>query len=306
MVTTIDNTISNRKNNTDYIEKRRTIRIRRSGLMHQKLEDIEKPSLKFAETKEELEQTFRLVYDVYSKKGFVPCVKENGMLYNIYSLLPDTTHVIAKSYQNVISNLTMMFDHKVFGLPMDELYKGELDDLRSNGRKIVELSALATPREHRWKNIFHYLVQVVYWYALYSDVDDICISINPRHVRYYMYLFPFEKFGSERYYPRVDAPAIGLRAKVQEIIGRMRQICNELGFDTPLYDYFYQMTGYKPARELPYMARNKLQIVVQPNKLDTQSVEYFIQLDPEIVSDLNTDQMEKLLEIYPGLQLPGF
>ena len=121
-----------------------------------------------------------------------------------------------------------------------------------------------------------------------------------------MYLFPFEKFGSERYYPRVDAPAIGLRAKVQEIIGRMRQICNELGFDTPLYDYFYQMTGYEPARELPYMARNKLQIVVQPNKLDTQSVEYFIQLDPEIVSDLNTDQMEKLLEIYPGLQLPGF
>lgn len=44
------------------IERRRTIRIRRSALTAAKLDDIDKPSIKVAETRDELEQAFRLVY----------------------------------------------------------------------------------------------------------------------------------------------------------------------------------------------------------------------------------------------------
>lgn len=306
--TIMNYSLENAKNHQhDYTganDRRRTIRIHRSGLKRSELEQLDRPSLKFAETKDELEQTFRLVYDVYRKKGLVPQDNEIQMLYNIYSLLPDTTHVIAKSYRDVISNLTEIFDHEYFGLPMDDLYNYELNYLRNKGRKVVELSSLATPREHRWKNIFHYLVQVVYWYALYAEVDDICISINPRHVRYYKSLFPFEEFGPKRHYERVGAPAIGLRVRVKEITEQMKEICDKLNFNNPLYEYFYKMTGYEPHQELPYMEKGDLQIVIHPNRLDAQTVGYFIRLNPQILSDFNQDQIDKLCSIYPGLQVP--
>ena len=176
-------------------DRRRTVRIKRSGLHRTELGDLDRPSLKFAETKEELEQAFSLVYDVYLKKKFIPTPRDHKMLYNMYSRFPDTTHIIAKSYRQVISNLSEIFDSEDFGLPMDAIYRKELDDLRSQGRSLVELSALATPKEHRWKNIFLYLVQVMYWYSVYRGVDDVCITVNARHIRYYMQLFPFEHLG---------------------------------------------------------------------------------------------------------------
>ncbi len=52
---------------------------------------------------------------------------------------------IFRTYLTVISTLTQIFDSELFGLPMDVLYKGELDTLRGQGRNITELSALAPP-----------------------------------------------------------------------------------------------------------------------------------------------------------------
>jgi hypothetical protein len=119
-----------------------------------------------------------------------------------------------------------------------------------------------------------------------------------------MNLFPFEVFGPERHYPRVGAPAIGLRGKVKESLDRMREICDSLSFDTPLYNYFYRMTGYKPQEEIPYLEEKNLQIFIQPNKINASTVEYFVNLDPSILLDLDRYQIEKLMNIYPGLTIP--
>ena len=294
----------NDHNDRSYNDRRRTIRIKRSGLKHANLEHLDRPSLKFAETKDELEQSFQLVYNVYKAKGFAS-YNENGMIYNIHSLLPSTTHVIAKSYKSVISNLTEMFDNKYFGLPIDQLYKEEMDVLRNEERKIVELTSLATPREHRWKNIFQYLVQIVYWYALYSEVDDICISINPKHVRFYKYLFPFEEFGPKRHYERVGAPAVGLRVRVKEIVGRMQEIRKDLNFETPLDEYFDKFDSNVSQEDISDETTNNLEIAMQ-KRLDYPTVQYFLNLNLEVLSGLNEQQKNKLLEYYPGLQLPDF
>lgn len=100
---------------TTELDKRRTIRIKRSGLDNCKLGTLDRPAIKFAETKEELEQSFSLVYEIYDKKGFIPESKPHKMLYSIYSLLPQTTHIIAKSYQTVISVFTDCSTHAQFG-----------------------------------------------------------------------------------------------------------------------------------------------------------------------------------------------
>ncbi len=284
-------------------ERRRTVRIKRSGIKASELEDLDRPAVKFAETRDELAQAFALVYDIYFKKKYIQQPKAHGMLYSIYSLLPRTTHIIAKSYLTVISNLTEIFDSPAFGLPMDSIYQKELDAFRAQGREVIELSALATPREHRWKNIFHYLVQVMYWYSVYTGVDDVCIAVNPRHVRYYNSLFPFEVFGPERTYGRVGAPAVGLRGKVRESREHMMQICLDLGFDTPLYAYFFQMTGRKPRGEIPFLDPEVFRLQSKHIKQETQTVQHFLDQDPSLLENLSPGQADALLEAYPGLRL---
>lgn len=284
-------------------ERRRTVRIKRSGLRRNELKDLDRPAIKFAESKDEMTQAFSLVYQVYRKKKFITEPKPHRMLYSIYSLLPQTTHIIAKSYLTVISNLTEIFDTPEFGLPMDVIYKPELDILRDQGRKIVELGSLATPQEHRWKNIFHYLVQMMYWYSVYCHVDDVCIAINPRHERYYKYLFPFETLGPKRHYPRVDAPAVCLRGLVRESMDQMLKICQDLEFDTPLYSYFYRMTGHKPKGDIPYLNSEIFEDLPIPAKIDSKVIKSFINQDPSIFDNLSSFQKDTLISWYPGLQI---
>ena len=287
------------------IDRRRTLRIKYSGLKRFNLEDLEKPAIKFAETKDELEQAFALVYQVYWEKKYITEPKEHKLYFSIYSLLPDTVHIIAKKYLTVISTLTEIFDTEEFGLPMDSIYKEEVDLLRAQNRKIVELSALATPREYRWKNIFLYQVQVMFWYSLYKGVDDICITINPRHVRYYMNLFPFEKFGEEKMYSRVNAPAIALRGKVEESIEDMIEIFNALEMETPLDYYFYLMTGTRPIKTSSIFRQDLEKIKPRPKKIDADTIAYFLEKEPSIKEKLTPKQREKLLKAYKGLDKKG-
>jgi hypothetical protein len=283
------------------VERRRTLRIKRSGLQKYELQDLDRPAIKFAENRDELQQSFALVYQVYMQKKFITQPKPHGMLYNIHSLLPDTVHIIAKSYLKVISNLSVIADTPAFGLPMDVIYRPELEALRDQGKSIVELSALATPREHRWKNIFQYLVQVMYWYCVYKAVDEVCIAINPRHVRYYKGLFPFEELGPARHYPRVDAPAIALRAPVMESMQHMLQICEALEFETPLYSYFYRMTGQAPSNDAPFLEPEALDIVARPIVSDPEDIQFFIQADQGVLEGISIKQKQALNEWYPGL-----
>lgn len=287
------------------IDRRRTLRIKYSGLKRFDLEDLEKPAIKFAETKEELEQAFALVYQVYWEKKYITEPKEHKLYFSIYSLLPETVHIIAKKYLTVISTLTEIFDTEEFGLPMDIIFKDELDSLRNQNRKIVELSALATPREYRWKNIFLYQVQVMFWYSLYKGVDDICIAINPRHVRYYMNLFPFEKLGEEKMYPRVNAPAIALRGKVEDSIEDMIEIFNALDMETPLDYYFYIMTGTKPIKPSSIFRYDLEKVKPRPKRIDADTVAYFLEKEPSIKDKLTPIQREKLIKAYKGLDKKG-
>lgn len=285
------------------IERRRTLRIKRSGLQKYELQDVDRPAIKFAENREELEKSFALVYQVYLQKKFITQPKPHGMLYNMYSLLPKTMHIIAKSYLQVLSNLSVIPDTPEFGLPMDVIYRPELDELRKQGKTIVELSALATPREHRWKNMFHYLVQVMYWYCVYMGVDEVCIAINPRHVRYYKGLFPFQELGPKRHYPMVDAPAIALWAPVMESMDHMLQICQDLEFDTPLYPYFYRMTGQAPSNDAPFLEAEALDAVTNPITIDPEVVRFFINTDQGLLEGVSMKQKQALNEWYSGLGL---
>ena len=284
-----------------FVERRRTIRIKRSGLLRWKLEDIDRPAIKFAETIDEFSQAFSLLHDIYLQMKYLSKPKPHGMLFGIHALLPETVVFVAKSYQTVISTLTEIFDTEQFGLPMDIIYRDELDGLRAQGRKIVELSALVTPSKLRWRNLFMYLSQVMYQYSIYRGIDDLCIAVNPKHVRFYKSIFLFEDLGPERLYPRVDAPAVALRINMDDIRSKSLEIYGALEFECNLHTYFHRMTGLKPLDESIGIPADVSPASAPGGPRRVEIVRYFLEKDSSLVQALSSEQRGFLNGVYPGL-----
>ena len=274
------------------IERRRTVRIKRSALLRDNLQDIDRPAIKFAETRDELEQTFSLAYREYSKSGYISEPKPSKLLFSIYNIHPETVVFIAKSYLTVISTLTLIFDSELFGLPMDVIYREELDALRSQKRKVAELSALVTPKEARWKNIFMQLCQVMYHYTFYKEVDDLCITVNPKHVRFYKTIFLFEDLGPERYYPKVNAPAVALRLNMDTVEKKLKDAYNALDFECNLYTYFHKIAGKEKSE-------GDSTGLTKERPLDIKTARYFLSKE-DVLKGISPAQREYIESVYRG------
>jgi hypothetical protein len=289
-------------NTADIIERRRTVRIRRSALLKSHLDFIDRPAIKIAENLDEHQQAFRLVYQEYVKSGYIPNPKPNGEIFSIFNLFPETAVFIVKSYQTVISTLSQFYDSKSFGLPMDSLYHEELSELRKKGRRIAEIGALATQGDYRWQNLFMYLCQIMYWFARYQRVNDLCITVNPKHVRFYKTIFLFEEFGPEKEYPKVAAPAVLLRLNLDTVESELKEVYSESNFDCNLYHYFHRMNGHK-LEDYSEALINKGAITVHDKpRLGESAAQDLILADRSVLYGLTPDQQKYIHSLYPNIQ----
>lgn len=162
------------------------------------------------------------------------CIRVNTFLRHRYAAcgyyIPDTMihphhkpHQItfeASREQEVIGTLTLTLDSNE-GLLADELYKNEIDTIRSKNRKLCEISKLAFKTNTDLKKIMAELFHVAYIYAhsLHAATDAV-IEVNPRHAVFYKQLLGFQEIGSQRICPRVNAPALLLHFEHHGITSR--------------------------------------------------------------------------------------
>ncbi|UZP67567.1 hypothetical protein N1030_00965 [Desulfovibrio mangrovi] len=271
-------------------DRRRTIRIRRSSLLQCKLGNIDRPAIKIAEEADEYKQAFRIIYDEYLKETYAK-PHASKMLYSAYSMLPKSVTFIFKSYLEVLSTVTLVQDTKLFGLPMDSLYKDEIQALRDSGRKVAEIANLATRRVHRWSNLMIYLARALYRYALFCKVDDVVIMVNPKHVRFYKDILLFEDFGEEKHYEAVGAPAVALRANMDSFSKSLAGAYAEADFETDLYSFFVKINHAENEPEVEYSAeKNRL--------MDMQLASELFDARPDLLRSLNPKQREYLEVVY--------
>ena len=278
-------------------DRRRTIRIRRLSLLRVNLDKIDRPSIKIVETRDELEQAFSLGYREYERAGFLGEPDPSGLWLGLHNILPETSVFVFKSHLTVIATLTHIFDSRLFGLPMDAIYHDELNALRNNGRRLVELGTLATSNQIDCNNIFIYLFRAVFWYSIYTGANDFCIMINPEHVNLYKALFFFEDLGEERYYPKVGAPAVALRLNLDDIGGRLKEKYSAFDFDTDMNSFFNRVLGIVPAGGLAdgsYLKDKKI--------MDVDTARYFFVEKTDLLSRASPEQMNYIKSIYPGLE----
>ncbi|WP_031387420.1 N-acyl amino acid synthase FeeM domain-containing protein [Desulfonatronum thiodismutans] len=276
-------------------ERRRSVRLRRSAMLRAKLDEIDRPNIKIAETQDELAQSFALVYQEYLASGYIKTPHSSEMHLSVYNFLPKTCVYIFRSYTKVISTLSQIFDSELFGLPMDALYQPELDALRAKGRKVTELSALATPKETRWCNLMVFLSKTMFEYSRLVDVDDICIMVNPKHVNFYKTMFLFDDFGPERFYEGVGAPAVALRIDMDTIEEKLSEKYQDFDVDGNLHAFFCKMNTTMQELQSGWTFHEKR------HPMDADVAKVFFEVRPDVYTNLSLIQKQYLQKFYPFL-----
>jgi len=166
-----------------------------------------------AASRAELEEAFRLVYRSYLSRGYA-APDPTEIRLSVHNVLPETLTFVGILRDDVIATVTLMPDSDL-GLPMDGVYRKELDALRREGRRLCEVSMLADRRMEikrtlpmllsLMKLVFDYTTEVLHH-------TDLCITINPRHDAFYKRYLRFTDLAGERSYPNVQGhPALARR-----------------------------------------------------------------------------------------------
>ena len=139
----------------------------------------------------------------------------SGRGYTIPSLDqdPQLSTFIAYDEGVLVGTVSVRLDSEEKGLSADELYRAEIDALRSTGAKICEFTRLAVDKTAASKPVLAGLFHTAYLYvAVIRGYTHAVIEVNPRHVAFYGRALSFDPIGEERMNTRVDAPAVLLCA----------------------------------------------------------------------------------------------
>ena len=162
------------------------------------LKDLRPVTFRVVRTPEELEAASQLVYREYLKRGYENPNATRARL-SIYHALPETRALIAVSRRQIIGTMTIIQDSPL-GLPMDTIYKPELDTMRAQGHRLAEASMLSFDRDlFRSQGLAKFqplqLALILRLFKLMFDylrgctpVTELVACFNPRHQGLYDFL----------------------------------------------------------------------------------------------------------------------
>lgn len=180
------------------------------------------PSFKVASSLSDVEAAWKLVYERYAASGFI--VSNPFEIHtSVQALDADTCVVLGQCNGRVTSTMTMIANN-ARGLSLDQVYPGELNDLRRARRKLLEVGLLVGNCRGSMGRDMAALFELMKWgvyYALHLNISDIVIGVHPHHAKFYTRCFGFEQFGPVTVYPLVkNKPVVPLRLRVNERLAR--------------------------------------------------------------------------------------
>jgi hypothetical protein len=167
--------------------------------------------VKVASTRADREGAFRLAYESYLRAGLC---RPSGTRIRAtpYQLLSSTDIFVAELRGEAISTLSLVRDGEL-GLPMEAIYKAEVQARRSAGIRVAEVSCLADRRRSvaRFFGLFCDLSRVMVQMAEHEGIQQLLIAVHPRHARMYCRAMGFAQIGDDCDYPAVNGnPAVAL------------------------------------------------------------------------------------------------
>lgn len=173
----------------------------------------------FARRPDQINAAWRLVFEAYREAKLID---DNpwGIHLVPHALMPSTSVIIASRGEQVMSTLTIMHDSP-HGLALDAAYPNELDSLRGQGHKLMEVGLFADrhlPIAVATKAIVE-MMRYVFYISCYT-LSDIVIGVHPRHAPFYLRNFGFRPFTEVATHPTVRHNAVvGLLGETQRQLG---------------------------------------------------------------------------------------
>ncbi len=235
-----------------------------------------------AASRVELQQAYHLVYVSYLQRGYIDH-NPSEMRFTPYNLLPRSATFVSMLADRVIATVSVVPDSPC-GLPMDQIYRPELDRLRRKGRKLAEVTMLADRRREMSRTLpmLLLLMKYVFDYAsLLLEANDLCITINPRHESYYRRGLLFQDLGPLRRYPSVrENPALAKRLDLDHV----REQCE--GNEELLAQFFRDRVPLEELRS-SYVPTS-------------DDIRYFLLDRSRMLAGLSPDMVECLRSAYPS------
>lgn len=217
------------------------------------LSERQKPAefiIKVANTLEEREAVFHLGYQIYLEKGFINQNPQEWLIQS-YDANPETVILIVQDQNKKIAgSLTLVFDGNS-KLPAEKIYGEEINELKTKGERMVEISRLVVCHEYRNAKevlllLMNYLMIYTYHVKSYSS---LIIQVNPRHKTYYKALLNFDELGNEKSCPSVqNAPAVLLHlplSRSQSEVKRLAGTFDPNKKERSLYTHFLNLEQEK-------------------------------------------------------------
>ena len=190
--------------------------------------------LRLAATEERLSSASMFIQKMYYWRGY----SASAPLAEI----PNKITLLSFDNEQISGTLTLGLDSPT-GLAVDDLYKDKIDEIRNAGRKLCEITKLAVDQNVRSKRVLAALFHLSYIFGRkINGASDFVIEVNPRHVLFYKRMLGFEKFGDEKICPRVNAPAVLLRLKLEYAEQRISALGGKMSAaagEKSLYPYFF-------------------------------------------------------------------
>lgn len=199
--------------------------------------------IRLAESQDDYEQLFRLLYDSYLEEGFTE-QNATGLRVTPYHLLPSTSTFVATYKSRVIGTMAVIRDNP-FGLPMDKVF--DLGSFRSRGERLGEISAFAIAREFRGKGgaLMFEMIRMMWLHSLiHHRLDQFVIAVNPEREDIYRSLYLFQPIPGVwrvgKYAFASQAPAIGLSAPVLQSPLLFSSVYEGTERNRDLYRYMFE------------------------------------------------------------------
>jgi hypothetical protein len=165
-----------------------------------------------ASTLEDVLEAWSLVYQAYRRAGLI-----DPNPFEIHTVPqavgPQTMVVTGMMGPEVGTTVSAYIDHPG-GLPLDTVYRPEIDGLRAEGRKVMEVGLFGDRRDHLTRSsvgLFE-LMRFAFFYAVHTKCDDALIGIHPRHAPFYQRYIGLEPMADLRTHPAVkDHPVVLMR-----------------------------------------------------------------------------------------------
>lgn len=156
---------------------------------------------KIAQSREELRDSFTLVYHSYRRAGLVN-ENESQVRLTPFHLLPTTEVFVTKLQEKVVSTVSLIGDGEL-GLPLESIYPKNVELIRKRGLRMGEIGSLADRRDSpvRFIETFATMGRMLAQVAKQRGYDGLVAAAHPKHARLYQRILPFEQIGQT-----VDCP----------------------------------------------------------------------------------------------------